>query len=164
MKTREFIQHLLDADLICSLYKDRVAEAHSKSAIAEMVADANGGEFVCSMIAHGNELDYEDAEEYFKHHFNDRRIFEYAEGYTSQVYCNWSEDRILVKTAQVTLLGCTDVDVFVPSHSCAVINIDPNTTARISAAGGSRVACVYWGEPPVVEGAGARHVKLIKGE
>lgn len=161
MDVKAFIQYLLINDRICALYLDRVKAAGSKSAMAEMVCDCNGGEFVCSEIAAGAELDYESAAQYFAAHFNGQRVFEYENEhgrYTSETYCGYA-GKIGARTTLVTLLGC-DVTVVVPDGAICNINCDSRSHCRIVCVGDARAICTYWGEKPEWEG----RVKFLEGE
>ena len=161
MDVKAFIRYLLENDRVCALYLDRIKAAGSKSAIAEMVCDCNGGVFVCSEIAAGAELDYESAAQYFAAHFNGKRVFEYENEYgryTSETYCAYSGE-IVAKTTVITLLGC-DVTIVVPDGAICNINCDSHSHCKIVCKGNSRAICTYWGNKPEWEGC----VKFLEGE
>ena len=54
MDVKAFIRYLLENDRVCAFYLDRIKAARSKSSIAEMVCDCNGGVFVSSESAAGS--------------------------------------------------------------------------------------------------------------
>lgn len=161
MKVKNIIQYLLSNDRICDRYSSRVAAGGSKAALAEMICSSDGGEFICSEIASGVDIDYKDAAEYFASHFNGKRVFTYdtdSGKYTSELYCGY-RGTIEVKTTLVTLLGC-HATIVVPNYAICHINCDSNTDCEIICEGSSSAVCLYWGKKPHSRG----NVKFIIGD
>lgn len=150
MRVAEIRNYLLDSGAICGLYKDRVSSSGSKSALMDMISDANGIEFVTAHISTDVPVDYRDVLTYFSNHINGARVFEHsgADGgrYTSEIYCGYA-GTVTARSTMLALWGC-DVTVVVPDGKMVEISCDAGTSCRIECKHGARVACVYWGEKP----------------
>lgn len=149
MDVKETRKYLLSKNLICDLYRSRVANAGSKSALMDVMSDANGIEFVTDRISRDVQLDYPSVRRYLGNHVNGNHIFEHTEDgetYSSEIYCDY-RGGVDARTTMLALWGC-DVDVHVPENKLMEISCDRYSRCRIDCSRGARVICVYWGEKP----------------
>lgn len=162
MDVKSFTEYLLQDNLICDQYRDRVSASHSKAELFEMLSDTNGCEFICSKISPEHPVDYEKVAKYFINHINGKRTITHRtpDGeYTSKIFCNHN-GAIVGDTTLLALLGCNS-RVEVKEGHILQIFCDCGTVCEIICPRGSRAVCAYWGEMPSVSGAG--EVRFIKG-
>lgn len=148
MTFQEIRQFLLSGGNICQKYRDLVLSASSKSALAEIISDANGIEFLTSRISTDISMDYAEVASTLRAHVNGRRVFEHG-GYTSEIYCGY-KGKVTARSTILAVWG-SDVTIRVPALKRVEINCDSHSTCRIFLEKGASAACVYWGKKPEVD-------------
>lgn len=128
MTFKEWLNNALSYDLICDLYKDRVAKAQSKKQFMDIVLEANGLEYLCKAKADGYGLPYDTILREFTPFINgayeakiDR---ENGKWYTSTMYCCLDEkSEIRVCNTATGFYGCK-CSVVVPKNSFVQLYVD----------------------------------------
>lgn len=143
---------------VCRKYRGLLSSASSKSAIAEIISDSNGVEFLTQRISTDISMDYAEVASTLKAHTNGRRVFEH-DGYTSEIYCGY-KGNVEARSTLLAVWG-SRLDIHVPAHHMVEIDCDSHSSCTITADEGARVVCVYWGEKPVVTAESTGSVKFI---
>lgn len=148
MTFNEWIQEIIGSGLLCGEYTSKVDDAKSKKRLMDIVLDANGVSWLCEMDAKGMPLPYETILREFKGYINARYIAEYknekGNGYSSALYCCFSDSSdINIETTLTTVLGCK-ADVWVGANDFVKIYADKNCQLMIHCPETSRCIVEYW--------------------
>lgn len=154
----EIRQHLLSGDSVCRRYRSLLSSASSKDAIASIISDSNGVEFMTARISTDISMDYDEVASTLKAHVNGRRVFQH-DGYTSEIYCAY-KGHIDTRSTILAVWG-SQVDIHIPAHHAVEINCDSHSSCTITADEGTRVTCVYWGQKPAVTAESTGSVKFV---
>lgn len=148
MTFREILQHISSDESVCQKYRGRILSASSKVALAEILSDSNGVEFMTSRISTDISMNYTEVASTLRAHVNGRRVFEH-DGYTSEIYCGYKGKA----TARSTIMAVwgSDITIRVPALKRIEIHCDSHSTCRIFLEKGASAACVYWGKKPEVD-------------
>lgn len=147
MKTKLWLEDIIEKGLLCGNYTDKVNDAKSKKMLFDLCCDANGCSYLCEMQAKGMPLPYEVITKEFGSYINSRYIAEYknekGNGYTSCMYCCYDGDTINVDTTICTVLGYAGV-INVVKNNYAYIVLDKNCDVKISLEDGAKAKVEYW--------------------
>ena len=154
MKLQDWINGVLDDDLVCERYRDDLANAMSKSKILDVALDVNGFPFIMEMGEKGYPLPYETILTDLKSYINGRYIVtkkgESGRSYTTSVYCCHSDvDGIDIVTTATMFFGC-DLDVYVKENDFVCLYCDTNTVLRVHCPKSARCIVETWGNAQVV--------------
>lgn len=148
MDFNEWLCKVRDCGLLCETYADKVDEAKSKRQLMNVVLDSNGVSYLCEMDSKGLALPYEVILKSFSSYVNGRYVSEHkndkGNGYTSCIYCCYSDsDTIEINTTLTTLLGCS-ANVYIKDNDFVKIYADKNCDLRIFCPSSSRCIIEYW--------------------
>lgn len=148
MEFHEWLNSVIKSGNLCDMYKDKALDAKSKLALVRLCLDSNGSSYLCEMQAKGYPLSYETICSKFRSYINARYIAEFknekGNGYTSCIYCCFSDSSdINIKTTLTTILGCK-ADVWVGANDFAKIYADKNCELMIHCHETSRCIVEYW--------------------
>lgn len=148
MKFKEWLNKVIVSGNLCDEYATQASQSKSKTSLMDIVLDANGVSYLCEMDSKGFALPYETILSEFKSYINGRYVFtkknDKGNGYTSTVYCCYSDsDSILITTTLTTLLGC-NTDVVIKDNDFVRIYADKNCQLRINCPVTSRCIVEYW--------------------
>ena len=162
MKTMQWLNVLMNKGLVCEQYKSKISGALSKKQIMDIFLDANGIPFLCEMSSNGNALPYEVILSEFKSYINGRYASVHGEsGYTSSVYCCYSDETsIEIETTQTLFLGCS-LNVSVKANDYVRIYLDKGSDIRIHCPESAKCIVEDWGGSVTVIGA-VENVRIIK--
>ena len=158
MTFSEIKQHLLSGDSVCQRYRGLAASASSKSALAEIISDSNGVEFLTQRISTDVEMDYADVARVLGSHVNGKRVFQH-DGYTSEIYCGYSGE-IEARSTLLAVWG-SDVDIYVPAGTMLEIDCDSRSSCTIFLEEGAFASCVHWGAKPAVKEGSLGMIKFV---
>lgn len=163
---KEWLALLKENGLLCDVYCDKVDNAKSKLELVRCCLDANGANFLQEMQSAGFPLPYEVICSVFHSYINGRYIAEFknerGSGYTSCVYCCYSEsDSIEINTTLTTLLGCS-ANVYIKDNDFCKIYADKNCNLRIHCPITSRCIVEYWKGANIVVLENCNNVELIE--
>lgn len=124
MKTLDWIQNMLEENLICEKYKDSVCDAKSKKELFDIACCIDGAEFLAEKAQKGNGLPVETMEAEFKNFINGRykAVYKDEDGkqlYTSCMYIG-IDNSIVVDTTVTVLFGCK-CTVEIPYNKVAIL-------------------------------------------
>lgn len=149
-------------DLLCRQYAQRVAGAHSKRQLFDMLCDANGVSFLPEMSAKGHATPYDLLIKDFGQYLNGRYKAEIkgqasdSVGYTSAIYCRCPRvDKITVDTTLACFLDC-DSTVRIPPYNVARLCVDANSKIRIDCPRNAVVTVEYWCDD--------RNIEIVNGD
>ena len=147
MKTRDWLNTIMNEGLLCGAYTDKVNEAKSKKQLADICLDANGINFLCEMQEMGMPLPYETLCKEFAPFINGNYTAEFrnekSHGYTSKMYCCYNEPEIFVDTTVCTILGYNGT-IVVEKNNYAKIYIDKNCNVKIRLEDYAKANVEYW--------------------
>ena len=147
MKTKDWLNTIINAGLLCGTYTGKVNDAKSKKQLIDICFDANGINFLCEMQEKGMPLPYETICSEFAPFINGRYVAEYrnekSHGYTSKLYCCYNEPEIVVDTTVCTVLGCSGT-IVVAKNNYAKIYIDVNCDVKIKLEDCAKANVEYW--------------------
>lgn len=147
MKTKDWLDTIMNAGLLCGTYMGKVSDAKSKKQLIDICFDANGINFLCEMQEKGVPLPYETICSEFAPFINGKYVAEYrnekSHGYTSKLYCCYNEPEIKVDTTVCTILGYKGT-VVVEKNNYAKIYIDKNCDVKIKLEDNAKANVEYW--------------------
>ena len=113
-----------------------------------LALDANGCSYLCEMQSKGYPLSYETICSKFRAYINGRYVAEFkndkGNGYTSSIYCCFSDFAdIHIETTITTILGCK-CDVWVGKNDFVKVYADSNCELTIHCHETSRCIIEYW--------------------
>lgn len=154
MEFYEWLNNVIKNGLLCDAYKDMALDAKSKLALMRLCLDSNGASYLCEMQAKGYPLSYETICDKFGAYINARYIAEFKNeknnGYTSSIYCCFSDsDQITIETTITTLLGCK-AEIWVKENDFVQLYADKNCELVIHCPLTSRCNIDYWKGSKVV--------------
>lgn len=155
----DWIEEILNANKLCSEYKDKVDKAMSNKRLVDIVLDSNGVSYLCEMEEKGIPLPYEVITSRFSSYINGKYVAEHktenGKEYTSSIYCCYSGD-INGDTTLMTVLG-SNCNIYVNPNHIIQIYVDRNSKVFIDCPKGSKAIVRYYGEKPTFKG----NVELI---
>ena len=168
MRYSEWIKSVIESGNLCGAYQDKTMNAKSKLDLVRICLDANGASYLCEMQAKGIPLPYETICKEFKSYINGRYVAEFknekGNGYTSCIYCCFSDSTdINIETTITTVLGCKS-DIWVRENDFVRIYADSNCDLAIHCPKTSRCIVEYWDGAKIInidERFGGK-VELIK--
>lgn len=165
MTFSEWIKIVAKKGYLCDEYKDKVDKALSKKQIMDIALDANGSEYLPKLQCVNLSLPYDIICKSFNSYINGRYIAEYkngrGNGYTSSMYCCYSDDdAVVVETTVITFLGCKCV-VRVKKNDYVKINADCNCELIIDCPPTARSVVEYWGDAKIEVIGNYGNVELI---
>lgn len=168
MDFNEWLCKVKSRGLLCGAYSEKVDNAKSKKYIMDLALDANGASYLCEMDSKGYPLPYEVILKFFSSYVNGRYVSEHkndkGNGYTSCIYCCYSEsDSIEINTTLTTLLGCS-ANVYIKDNDFCKIYADKNCNLRIHCPITSRCIVEYWKGANIVVLDNCDKVELIENE
>lgn len=148
MEFHEWLNSVIKSGNLCDAYKDKALDAKSKLALVRLCLDSNGASYLCEMQAKGYPLSYETICSKFRSYINSRYIAEFknekGNGYTSCIYCCFSDSSdINIETTITTILGCKS-DIWVRENDFVRIYADSNCDLAIHCPKTSRCIVEYW--------------------
>lgn len=148
MDFRTWLQSVIKSGNLCDIYKEKALDAKSKATLMNLCLDSNGSSYLCEMQAKGYPLSYETIVREFRPYLNGRYVAEYknerGNGYTSCIYCQFSDSSdINIETTLTTILGCK-ADVWVRANDFVKIYADSNCELMIHCHESSRCIVEYW--------------------
>lgn len=154
MNFTTWLHKVVESGNLCDAYKDKALEAKSKLALVKLCLDSNGASYLCEMQAKGFALPYETINNTFRSYINGRYIAEFkndkGNGYTSCIYCCFSDSTdIHIETTITTILGCKS-DVWVGENDFVRIYADSNCDLAIHCPKTSRCIVEYWDGAKIV--------------
>lgn len=161
MKLQDWINGVLDDDLVCERYRDDLANAMSKPRILDVALDVNGFPFIMEMGEKGNPLPYETILTDLRSYINGRYIVtkkgKSGYSYTTSAYCCHSDvNGIDIVTTATMFFGC-DLDVYIKENDFVRLYCDTNTVLRVHCPKSARCIVETWGNAQVeVVDKGAR--------
>lgn len=166
MKFKEWLKSVIDSGNLCSGYKDKAMESKSKSALMDIVLDANGVSYLCEMDSRGYALPYETILNEFKSYINGRYVYtrknDKGNGYSSSIYCCYCDsDSININTTLTTLLGCKS-SIVVGGCDFVRLYADKNCELKVYCPITSRCIIEYWDGAIVDVCTNYDNVELIK--
>lgn len=166
MSYKEWMQKVIETGNLCGNYQDKVNEAGSKLALMRIVLDANGSSFLSEMQSMGLELPYETILKEFGNYINGKYMAGYhnerGNGYTSRMYCCYSDDdKIMIDSTLTTILGCKTT-IYIADNDFVHIFADTNSELSIVCPKSSRCIVEYWGKSKIDKNRSEGYVELIK--
>lgn len=147
MTFKEWLNIVLDKELICERYLPAVDAARSRKQFMDVALDVNGMAFLCDMRLQGYELPYETIESEFRAYLNGRYIHSKSSisgSYTSAMYCGIDVPaEITINTTLTGLFGCHCI-VNVPSNVVCQIYVDSGCDVLINVADNARCQIRVW--------------------
>lgn len=145
MRFREWIDSVNSN--VCSQYKSRVINSHSKEDFIKLALDVNGGYFLCDMTQKGYGLPYTTILKDFKNYINGNYIAEFTpkkHSFTSTMYCCYADnDSINISTTHTLILGCKSKIIIQP-YDYVHIYADKNCDLDIYCPNTSNAHVEYW--------------------
>ena len=168
MDFNSWLHKVIETGNLCNEYKDKALDASSKLQLMRLAMDSNGCSYLCEMQSKGIELSYDAICDKFRSYINARYVAEYkndkGNGYTSAIYCRFSDDnRIDIQTTLTTILGCK-CDVWVGENDFVRIYADKNCELAIHCPITSRCIVEYWGNAKIVDCLVGGKVELVAHE
>lgn len=132
---------IIPNNLVCNEV-EKVLSAKSKKQIFEIACSGKGIEFLIDMSEKGHQLPYEVIKSEFGKYINGKYkpviVGSNGTSYTSALFCDTSEDDIIVAdTTALCLLGCSG-SLFVPQNVICQLSIDKNCELEIHCPQNSR--------------------------
>lgn len=136
MKFNDWITSVMASGNLCEEYSHKVENAMSKKDLMDIILDANGVSYLLEMQEKGIGLPYEIIHDEFGSYINGRYIGthknEKGHGYTSKIYCCYTDSEIItIDTTATILLGCVN-KIKVKENMVAKIYADNNCDIEIS--------------------------------
>lgn len=147
MKVVDWLNKVIDSNILCEGYCEKVKKAKGKKSLMDIVLDANGSTWLCEMDAKGNPLPYEYIESEFGSYINGRYKADFGK-YSSSLYCCYSFDDMIIDTTVTTFLGCT-TKVIIQENSIVNIVADKNCDLSIRCPQTSRCIIDCWGNAKI---------------
>lgn len=153
MKLQDWINGVLDDNLVCERYRDDLANAMSKSRILDVAMDVNGFPFIMEMGKRGNPLPYETILTDLRSYVNGKYIVtkkgKSGHSYTTSGYCCHSDaNGIDIVTTATMFFGC-DLDVYIKENDFVRLYCDTNTVLRVHCPKSARCIVETWGNAQV---------------
>lgn len=147
MTFKEWLNIVLDKELICERYLPAVGAARSRKQFMDVVLDVNGIAFLCDMREKGCGLPYDIICDEFKAYLNGRYIHTKTRGtssYTTSMYCRVEDpSEITVNTTLTGILGCSCM-IHVPDNKICQIFVDGTSHVDITVGDGGRCYVDLW--------------------
>ena len=158
MRTKEWLDAIIDKGVLCDEYKDKVQKALNKKELMDIVLDANGVSWIPEQIYKKRGLDYDTICEEFGAFINGKYKAEYRDndgkGYTSSMYVRQT-DKIIVDTTLCCLMDVVG-KVRISENNVAKIYLDQNCDIEIDVPESSKCIVYYF------VGAKIRNFKQLK--
>lgn len=167
MKLQDWINTVLDEDLVCERYRDDLRSVSSKSRLLDVALDVNGFPFIMEMGAKGFPLPYEtimsELKSYINGHYIVTKKGKSGGTYTTCAYCCYSESsEIDICTTATMFFGC-DLDVYIKNNDFVRLYCDPNTHLRVHCPKSARCIVELWqGASVEVIGGNYEKVEIIQ--
>ena len=166
MDFNTWLHKVIETQNLCNEYKDKALHATSKVQLMRLAMDANGASYLCEMQAKGIPLSYDVIINKFGSYINGRYIAEFknerSNGYTSSIYCHFSDpNRIDVQTTLCTLLACKS-DVYIGDNDFVRLYVDSNCELSIHCPISSRCIVEYWGDAKIVDCLDGGRIDFVK--
>lgn len=114
---------------ICDEYKERFFSCNSKKELFEMALSVKAIDYLFDSIAKGWGISSQEICNRFPNLINGRYILK-EKGYTSKLYCKYSDKDIVCDTTLLALIDC-DCDVIVPkNHICEIYVVNSNINIK----------------------------------
>lgn len=168
MTFKEWLNIVLDKELICERYLPAVDAARSRKQFMDVVLDVNGMSFLCDMRLQGYELPYETIESEFRAYLNGRYIHSKSSvsgSYTSSMYCGIAMPaEITINTTLTGLFNCHCI-VNIPNNVSCQIYVDSNSNIELHIPSTSKCYIEVWrGGSCVHTGGGDVYIKHKNGK
>ena len=165
MKLQEWINTVLNDNLVCERYADDLRAVTSKSKLLDVALDVNGFPFIMDMGAKGFPLPYETIMTELKSYINGRYIVtktgKSGKSYTTSAYCCYSDSvAIDIVTTATMFFGC-NLDVYVKENDFVRLYCDPNTSLRVHCPKNARCIVELWGNATVEVCGNYSRVEII---
>ena len=165
MTFRNWIDKIIDAGQLCAGYQTKVLDAISKKEVMDIVLDANGVSYLLEMQERGLGLPYETIISEFRPYINGRYVGEFknekGNGYTSKIYCCYSDNKdIVADTTALVLLGCNNT-IDIPENAFVKIYADKNCDIEINCPKSARAIVEHSSGALVSISCGHENVELI---
>lgn len=158
MKTRDWLNDIIDKGLLCEQYTDKVVNAKSKRQLMDIVLDVNGASYLQEMMSKGYPLPYDTIREEFDAYVNGKYISTSVSSsgneYTCSMYID-QKDRIIAKTDVISMLNC-QCELEIPKNMCVMVFLDSNCDVKFTIADNSVVKIEHWGDSNVEVVGGLR--------
>ena len=147
MTFKEWLNIVLDKELICERYLPAVGAARSRKQYMDVVLDINGMAFLCDMREKGYGLPYNVICEEFKAYLNGRYIHTKTKpsgSYTASMYCRIEEpSEITINTTLTGIFGCS-CNVHVPANMSCQLIVDGSSVVNITVGDGGKCYVDLW--------------------
>ena len=168
MSFKEWINNIIKEGHLCESYEQKVKSSSTKLSLMRLCLDANGASYLCEMDSLGYQLPYETILKEFGNYINGRYIAafhnENGNGYTSTLYCCYTDDsKINIETTLTTILGCKS-DLYIKENDFVKIYADRNCELTIHCPKSARCIINYWNGAKIVVKDSDNNVELERLE